>query len=194
MNCPGHVQIFKQGLKSYRDLPLRLAEFGACHRYEPSGALHGIMRVRSFVQDDAHIFCTEDQIVSETKTLRRAADRGLPRTRLRQRSSPSSRPAPNCAAARKRNGTTPKRRSKTPARRSACPTRSTPAKARSTRRSSNSCCATPSAATGNAARSSSTTCCPNASTPNTSPKTARANAPSCSTAPSWVRSNASSAC
>ena len=67
MNCPGHVQIFKQGLKSYRDLPLRLAEFGSCHRYEPSGALHGIMRVRSFVQDDAHIFCTEEQIVSETK-------------------------------------------------------------------------------------------------------------------------------
>jgi threonyl-tRNA synthetase len=67
MNCPGHVQIFKQGLKSYRDLPLRLAEFGACHRNEPSGALHGMMRVRAFTQDDAHIFCTEDQIVSETK-------------------------------------------------------------------------------------------------------------------------------
>ncbi|HBJ91288.1 MAG TPA: threonine--tRNA ligase, partial [Hyphomonadaceae bacterium] len=59
MNCPGHVQIFKQGQKSYRDLPLRMAEFGACHRYEPSGALHGLMRVRQFTQDDAHIFCTE---------------------------------------------------------------------------------------------------------------------------------------
>ncbi|MBI1213371.1 MAG: threonine--tRNA ligase [Alphaproteobacteria bacterium] len=67
MNCPGHVQIFKQGLKSYRDLPLRLAEFGSCHRYEPSGALHGIMRVRGFVQDDAHIFCTEEQIIPETE-------------------------------------------------------------------------------------------------------------------------------
>jgi threonyl-tRNA synthetase len=66
MNCPGHVQIFRQGLKSYRDLPLRMAEFGACHRYEPSGALHGIMRVRSFVQDDAHIFCLEDDIESES--------------------------------------------------------------------------------------------------------------------------------
>ncbi|MBI3708354.1 MAG: threonine--tRNA ligase [Proteobacteria bacterium] len=66
MNCPGAVQIFKQGLKSYRDLPLRLAEFGACHRYEPSGALHGIMRVRAFTQDDAHIFCTEDQITAES--------------------------------------------------------------------------------------------------------------------------------
>ena len=66
MNCPCHVQIFKQGLRSYRQLPLRMAEFGACHRYEPSGALHGIMRVRAFTQDDAHIFCTEDQIVDET--------------------------------------------------------------------------------------------------------------------------------
>ncbi len=69
MNCPGAVQIFKQGLKSYRDLPLRLAEFGACHRYEPSGALHGIMRVRAFTQDDAHIFCTEDQIISESRAF-----------------------------------------------------------------------------------------------------------------------------
>jgi threonyl-tRNA synthetase len=65
MNCPGHVQIFNQGIKSYRDLPLRLAEFGACHRNEPSGALHGIMRVRGFTQDDAHIFCTEDQVQGE---------------------------------------------------------------------------------------------------------------------------------
>jgi threonyl-tRNA synthetase len=66
MNCPGHVQIFKQGTKSYRELPLRLAEFGSCHRYEPSGALHGIMRVRAFTQDDAHIFCTHEQITGET--------------------------------------------------------------------------------------------------------------------------------
>jgi threonyl-tRNA synthetase len=65
MNCPAHVQIFKQGLRSYRELPLRMAEFGSCHRYEPSGALHGLMRVRGFVQDDAHIFCTEDQILDE---------------------------------------------------------------------------------------------------------------------------------
>ncbi|MGB1413816.1 MAG: threonine--tRNA ligase, partial [Paracoccaceae bacterium] len=67
MNCPCHVQIFNQGLKSYRDLPLRMAEFGSCARYEPSGALHGIMRVRGFVQDDAHIFCRPDQIEAETK-------------------------------------------------------------------------------------------------------------------------------
>ena len=65
MNCPGHVQIFKHGLKSYRDLPMRLAEFGAVHRYEPSGALHGLMRVRGFTQDDAHIFCTEEQMAAE---------------------------------------------------------------------------------------------------------------------------------
>ncbi|MDH3580609.1 MAG: threonine--tRNA ligase [Hyphomicrobiales bacterium] len=67
MNCPCHVQIFRQGIKSYRDLPLRMAEFGSCHRYEPSGALHGLMRVRAFTQDDAHIFCTEEQITAETK-------------------------------------------------------------------------------------------------------------------------------
>jgi threonyl-tRNA synthetase len=65
MNCPGHIQVFKRGVKSYRDLPLRFAEFGSCHRNEPSGSLHGLMRVRNFVQDDAHIFCTEDQIQSE---------------------------------------------------------------------------------------------------------------------------------
>ena len=65
MNCPGHIQIFNSGLHSYRDLPLRLAEFGSCHRNEPSGSLHGLMRVRGFTQDDAHIFCTEEQIESE---------------------------------------------------------------------------------------------------------------------------------
>ncbi len=69
MNCPGAVEIYKQGLKSYRDLPLRMAEFGKVHRYEPSGALHGLMRVRAFTQDDAHIFCTEDQITSESKIV-----------------------------------------------------------------------------------------------------------------------------
>jgi threonyl-tRNA synthetase len=66
MNCPGHIQVFNQGIKSYRDLPLRFAEFGKCHRYEPSGALHGMMRVRAFTQDDAHIFCTAEQITAES--------------------------------------------------------------------------------------------------------------------------------
>ncbi len=75
MNCPGHVQIFNQGLKSYRDLPLRMAEFGSCHRNEPSGALHGLMRVRGFTQDDAHIFCTEEQIEGEvTNCIRMVYD------------------------------------------------------------------------------------------------------------------------
>jgi threonyl-tRNA synthetase len=69
MNCPGHIQIFNQGLKSYRDLPLRMAEFGSCHRNEPSGALHGLMRVRAFTQDDAHVFCTEAQIQDEVAAL-----------------------------------------------------------------------------------------------------------------------------
>jgi len=69
MNCPGHVQVFNQGLKSYRDLPLRITEFGKVHRYEPSGALHGLLRVRAFTQDDAHIFCTEDQITEECLTV-----------------------------------------------------------------------------------------------------------------------------
>ena len=69
MNCPAHVQIFRQTLHSYRDLPLRMAEFGSCHRFEPSGSLHGLMRVRSFIQDDAHIFCTEEQVASETQAF-----------------------------------------------------------------------------------------------------------------------------
>jgi threonyl-tRNA synthetase len=69
MNCPGHIQVFNQGLRSYRDLPLRFSEFGSCHRNEPSGSLHGIMRVRGFVQDDAHIFCTEDQVQSEAASF-----------------------------------------------------------------------------------------------------------------------------
>ena len=69
MNCPCHVQVFNQGLKSYKDLPIRLAEFGSCHRNEPSGALHGLMRVRNFTQDDAHIFCTEEQIQKEVSSF-----------------------------------------------------------------------------------------------------------------------------
>ena len=69
MNCPCHIQVFNQGLKSYKDLPIRLAEFGSCHRNEPSGALHGLMRVRNFTQDDAHIFCKEEQIQEEVSTF-----------------------------------------------------------------------------------------------------------------------------
>jgi threonyl-tRNA synthetase len=69
MNCPCHIQVFKQGQKSYRDLPIRYAEFGSCHRYEPSGALHGLMRVRGFVQDDGHVFCTLEQVTEEVKAF-----------------------------------------------------------------------------------------------------------------------------
>ena len=96
MNCPCHIQIFRQGVRSYRELPLRLAEFGACHRYEPSGALHGIMRVRAFTQDDAHIFCTEQQIAPET--VRFVAllgsiyrDFGFPEFRVKFADRPTSR-------------------------------------------------------------------------------------------------------
>ena len=84
MNCPGHVLIFRNRLRSYRDLPLRLAEFGSCHRNEPSGALHGIMRVRAFTQDDAHIFCTEDQVTGRIDRLLRIIVVDLPGFRLRR--------------------------------------------------------------------------------------------------------------
>lgn len=96
MNCPGHVQIFKFGQRSYRELPIRMAEFGACHRYEPSGSLHGLMRVRAFTQDDAHIFCREDQIVDETRAfieLTRSvhADFGLAATHIALGTRPKER-------------------------------------------------------------------------------------------------------
>jgi threonyl-tRNA synthetase len=96
MNCPCHVQIFRQGLRSYRELPLRMAEFGSCHRYEPSGALHGIMRVRAFTQDDAHIFCTETQIASETVRFVELLssvyrDFGFPEFRIRFSDRPAER-------------------------------------------------------------------------------------------------------
>jgi threonyl-tRNA synthetase len=96
MNCPCHIQIFRQGMRSYRELPLRMAEFGSCHRYEPSGALHGIMRVRQFTQDDAHIFCTDDQIAPETarfiKLLSQVyTDFGFPDFRIRFADRPEAR-------------------------------------------------------------------------------------------------------
>jgi threonyl-tRNA synthetase len=96
MNCPCHVQIFNHGLRSYRELPLRMAEFGSCHRYEPSGALHGIMRVRAFRQDDAHIFCTEEQVAPETvrfvTMLRRVyEDFGFPEFRVKFADRPETR-------------------------------------------------------------------------------------------------------
>jgi threonyl-tRNA synthetase len=135
MNCPCHVQIFNQGLKSYRDLPLRMAEFGACNRYEPSGALHGIMRVRGFVQDDAHIFCTEAQIEAETA-------RFIARTSTAIWGSRNSRccfpPAPTCARAVTRSGTAPRRRCCPPPVPQASSRRSIPARGHSMARNWNS--------------------------------------------------------
>ena len=108
MNCPGHVLIFRDRLRSYRDLPLRLAEFGSCHRNEPSGALHGIMRVRAFTQDDAHIFCTEDQITAESVAFCELLLSVYKRFRLRGRGDQIRRPADRCAPAATRSGTAPK--------------------------------------------------------------------------------------
>ena len=107
MNCPGHVQIFKQGLRSYRDLPMRFAEFGKVHRYEPSGALHGLMRVRAFTQDDAHVFITEEQITDESVKIIAADPRHLPRLRLRRRADQVLRPP--AQAGRQRRGLGPGR-------------------------------------------------------------------------------------
>ena len=107
MNCPGHVQIFKHGLRSYRELPVRFAEFGAVNRYEPSGALHGLMRVRSFTQHDAHIFCTEQQLAEECHKINELilsvyGHFGFDKIVV------SSRPGPTSASARTPCGTTPR--------------------------------------------------------------------------------------
>ena len=173
MNCPGHVQIFKQGMKSYRDLPLRMAEFGSCHRYEPSGALHGLMRVRAFTQDDAHIFCTEEQITSETLALLRPAARRSTATSASPTSREVCRPAREARRLRRDLGQGRRRAARRPRRRPASRPASIRAKARSTDRSWSSSCATPSAATGSAARCRSTSCCRSGSTPATSARTAR---------------------
>jgi threonyl-tRNA synthetase len=172
MNCPCHVQIFNQRLHSYRDLPLRMAEFGSCHRNEPSGALHGIMRVRAFTQDDAHIFCTPEQITSESVAfveLLRVVYRDLGFEEVRVKFSDRRR----SGRARTRPGTGPRTPCGTPCARRAWRPRSTPARAPSTGRSSSSCCATRSGGTGSAARSRSTSCCPSGWTRTTSVPTGR---------------------
>ena len=110
MNCPGHVLIYRQGIKSYRDLPLRMAEFGACHRNEPSGALHGLMRVRAFTQDDAHIFCTEDQINAETVAFCDLLHERLQGLRLRRGAGQVLGPSGEAGRAATRPGTRPKAR------------------------------------------------------------------------------------
>ncbi len=110
MNCPGHVQIFKNGLKSYRDLPLKIAEFGKVHRFEPSGALHGLMRVRAFTQDDAHVFITEEQIAEESLEDERPDPVDLRGLRLLRRDASSSPTGRRSASATTRCGTRPRPR------------------------------------------------------------------------------------
>ena len=176
MNCPGHVQIFKQGITSYRDLPLRMAEFGKCHRYEPSGALHGMMRVRAFTQDDAHIFCTAEQITDESIAvcdliLGIYRDFGFDDVRIKFSDRPEKRVGDDevwdkAEAALQGAATSP-----------AWSTRSIPAKAPSTGRSSSSCCAMRSAATGSAARCRSISTCRSGSAPATSARTATSTRP-----------------
>ena len=109
MNCPGHIQIFNQGIRRYHDLPIRFAEFGKVHRYEPSGALHGLMRVRAFTQDDAHIFITEDQITEESVHDHPATAVDLQGFRLRRRGGQVRGPARRSGWARTRSGTSRKR-------------------------------------------------------------------------------------
>ena len=178
MNCPGHVQIFNQGLHSYRDLPLRMAEFGACHRNEPSGALHGIMRVRAFTQDDAHIFCTPEQITAESVAFCDLLMSGLPRLRLHRRAGEVLRPAAGAGRRATRSGTGPRRRLREACDAAGLDTDAQPRRGRLLRaRSWSSCCATPSAATGSAARCRSTSSCRSGSTPAISARTAQKHRP-----------------
>ena len=138
MNCPGHIQIFNKGLRSYRDLPLRYGEFGACHRNEPSGALHGLMRVRGFVQDDGHIFCTEDADPARVRRVSpRSLHEGLPRTSASPTSSIKLALRPDKrASAPTKPGTRPRRRCATRCARCGVNGRSCRARARSTARRS----------------------------------------------------------
>jgi threonyl-tRNA synthetase len=172
MNCPGHVQIFKHGLKSYRDLPVRLAEFGNVHRYEPSGALHGLMRVRAFTQDDAHVFCTEEQLEAECLKINDLMmsvyrDFGFEevvsslRHGLRNVSAPT-----RCGTTRRiSSGRCSTRWPPNPV--DASRSASTRARGPSMVRSSNTPCAMRSAATGSVARRRSTSTCLNVSAPST---------------------------
>ena len=152
MNCPGHVQIFKNGLKSYRDLPLKIAEFGKVHRFEPSGALHGLMRVRAFTQDDAHVFITEAQIAEELLKINDLIlsiyeDFGFDDVRIKFSDRPDKRIGDDAVWDKAEAALMAALESE-----QASVDARTRARAPSTGRSSNTCCATPSAATGSAAR------------------------------------------
>ena len=193
MNCPGHVQVFNHGLRSYRDLPLRYAEFGSCHRNEPSGALHGLMRVRGFVQDDAHIFCTEDQFICGIDRVQYARDERVQGFRLRQHRHQA------CAASRtaRRHRRNLGSRRAGLARRADAPAvwngKSCRARARFTARRSSTTSRTRSAVRGSAVRCSSTWCCRNDSVRNTCRKTTAASGRSCCIGRSSVRWSGSSA-
>ena len=166
MNCPGHVQIFNHGQRSYRELPIRMAEFDGLHRYESSGSLHGLLRVRGLAQDDAHIFCREDQIEAETEAFIDLlkliyADLGV-ETALGEAGA-AARPA---RSARTRSGTRPRASWSAPPAPAGVEVEMLPRRGRLLRRPSwSSTCATPSAAPGSAARCSSTTSCPSGWTP-----------------------------
>ena len=171
MNCPGHIQIFKNGLKSYRDLPFKLAEFGKVHRFEPSGALHGLMRVRAFTQDDAHVFITEAQIAAEVACDQRPDPLDLRGLRLLRRPHQILRPAGQ--AHRRRRGVGQGRGRADGGAQGVRPAVDAQQGRRRVlrARSSNTCCATPSAATGSAAPCRSTSTCRGGSAPSTSTST-----------------------
>ncbi len=176
MNCPGHVQIFNAGLRSYRELPLRYGEFGNCHRNEPSGALHGIMRVRGFTQDDGHIFCTEEQIQPEVTAFNRQAlavyqDFGFTDVAIKIALRPDKRLGSDDTWDRAENAL---RQALEPATSNGP---SFPAKARSTVPRSNTTSRTRSAGRGNAARCRRTSRCPAVSAPNTWPRTTPGRSP-----------------
>ena len=165
MNCPAHVQIFKQGIKSYRDLPIRMAEFGCCHRNEPHGALHGLMRVRQMTQDDAHIFCREDQIIAEAVdfcALVRQVYDDLGFTDVSVKTRPAARQSRRFPM---RSGIGLKMVCARPCQRLAWHGMNCPARERFTARKLNIICAIRLAARGNAPLCSSTLCCPSALTP-----------------------------
>jgi threonyl-tRNA synthetase len=169
MNCPCHVQVFNQGLKSYRDLPLRLAEFGSCHRNEPSGSLHGLMRVRGFTQDDAHIFCTEKQIQAEAEAFI-ALTLKVYKDSASTTWSSSSPPVPTTSWASPSCGIGPRRASRRPSTPPAWNGSCSRGRAPSTGPRSSSPCATASIGSGNAVPCSWTSICRAASAPSSSTK------------------------
>ena len=178
MNCPGHIQIFKHGLRSYRELPYRVCEFGIVHRYEPSGALHGLMRVRGFTQDDAHIFCTHDQLAEECLKINALIlsiyrDFGFEEVVVKLSTRPEKRVGADALWDQAEADMLAVLKQIAELRAARSRPASTPARAPSTAPSSSTCCATPSAATGSAAPPRWTSTCPAASAPSTSTPTAR---------------------